>query len=417
MSLRDMTSLASVPRAAPTSAFAAFRAGFPALTTQTYLSICDKMILHDTVRAGVNEFLDHLAMASANRQQHEIKVQTAREKFAALMHVAPATIAAVRNVSDGVNGIAWAMPWKEGDNVVLTADSEHPNNIYPWLRQRARGVEVRMVPPAPDGGVDPEALIAAIDGNTRLVTAATATFAPGHRTDLRKLGEVCAARDIFLLVDGVQTAGIFHHDLVAENIDGFATSTSKGLLGLYGFGFLYVSPKWIDRLAPAYLSRSGVLQQTDDHSTMGGLDYEYQPDSRRFEVGSFNLAGAYAADASIAMLLALGPAAIEARVLGLASQFHEGLLALGLKPAVPGSGPRQSHILTLGQLDAGAHGFSTDALIQPLSAYLSDHDITHTIRRGQMRFGLHAYNNDTDIRHTLNMIGEGLAVLRLNRQG
>ena len=45
-----------------------------------------------------------------------------------------ATVAAVRNVSDGVNAIAWAFDWKRGDNVVPTGDAEHPNNIYPWLR-------------------------------------------------------------------------------------------------------------------------------------------------------------------------------------------------------------------------------------------------------------------------------------------
>jgi cysteine desulfurase/selenocysteine lyase len=63
------------------------------------------------------------------------------------------------------------------------------------------------------------------------------------------------------------------------------------------------------------------MRNVDDHSTMGGFDYEFQPDSRRFEVGSYNLAGAYAADASIDLLLQLGTRAIEARVLALASRL------------------------------------------------------------------------------------------------
>jgi len=409
-----MTHASSAPARQPGQplTFEDFRAGFPALADQTYLSICDKMILHKAVRASVDVFLDHLELASAVRSEHEVKVHTAREKFARLINVAPDTIAATRNVSDGVNSIAWAMPWQPGDNVVLSADAEHPNNIYPWLRQRQRGVEIRMVQPLADGAIDTDGLLAAIDGKTRLVTAATATFAPGHRTDLRPLGERCRKQDIFLLVDGVQTAGIFKHDMQAEGIDGFATSTSKGLLGLYGFGFLYVSPRWIDRLAPAYLSRSGVKQLTDDHSTMGGLDYEYQDGSRRFELGSFNLAGAYAADASLQLLLDLGPEAIQARVLGLASRLHAGIEALGIAPAVPGSGPRQSHIMTLGQLDAGGHGFSSDPLIQPLSDRLKAARVAHTIRRGQLRMGLHAYNDASDIDRTLDVMREGLAAIR-----
>lgn len=395
-----------------TSPFERFRAGFPAVRAQTYMSICDKMILHDDVRAAVDVFLDHLALASANRTQHEVRVVSAREKFAQLMNVAPETIAATRNVSDGTNSIAWAMSWKEGDNVVLTSDSEHPNNVYPWLRQRERGIEVRVVQPLANGAIDIEGMIAAMDGRTRIVTAASATFAPGHRTDLHRLGEASRKHDALLLVDGVQTAGILHHDLSVEPIDAFATSASKGLLGLYGFGFLYVSPKWIDRLSPAYLSRAAVVQQTDDHSTMGGFDYAYQPDSRRFEVGSFNLAGAYATDASIKLLLDLGSKAIEKRVLSLVSMLHAGLTEAGMEPAVPGSGPQQSHIITLGQLDAGGHGFSSDPVIEPLSKHLTQSKVAHTIRRGQLRMGLHAYNNEADVEATIAAVREGLAQAR-----
>jgi selenocysteine lyase/cysteine desulfurase len=392
--------------------FESFREGFPALKAKTYLSICDKMILHDSVRASVVEFLDHLAMASADRVKHEERVLTARSKFAALMNVAPATIAATRNVSDGTNSIASAMPWKDGDNVVLTAEAEHPNNVYPWLRQRKRGVELRIVEALPDGAIDVEGLIAAIDGKTRLVSAASATFAPGHRADLRKLGQACRKKDVFLLVDGVQTAGILHHDFTSELVDGFATSTSKGLLGLYGFGFLYVSPQWIGRLEPAFLSRSGVVQKADDHSTMGAFDYEYKPDSRRFEVGSYNLAGAYAADASIDLLLRLGTRAIQARVLALSEKLNEGLRAIGMKVAVPANGPKQSHIVTVGMLDAGGHGFSSDPAMRPVSEHLKAHNVMHTIRRGQLRFGLHGYNNEADIDFALDVAREGFGLAR-----
>jgi cysteine desulfurase/selenocysteine lyase len=406
-------SLQAETRATKTaSPFERFRAGFPAVRSQTYMSICDKMILHDDVRAAIDAFLDHLALASANRTQHEVRVGSAREKFAQLMNVATGTVAATRNVSDGTNSIAWAMPWKEGDNVVLTSDSEHPNNVYPWLRQRERGIEVRVVQPLANGAIDIDGMIAAMDARTRVVTAASATFAPGHRTDLQRLGEASRKRDALFLVDGVQTAGILHHDLSAEPIDAFATSTSKGLLGLYAFGFLYVSPQWIDRLSPAYLSRPAVVQQTDDHSTMGGFDYAYQPDSRRFEVGSFNLAGAYATDASISLLLDLGSKAIEKHVLSLASRLHGGLTEVGVEPAVPGSGPQQSHIITLGQLDAGGHGFSSDPVIEPLSKHLTQSKVAHTIRRGQLRMGLHAYNNEADVEATIAAVREGLARAR-----
>ena len=402
-----MTSAATVQRR-DRGRFESFRAGFPALRQQTYLSVCDKTILHDEVRKSVEVFLDHLALASANRVDHEVKVAGAREKFARLMNVDASTIAATRNVSDGINAVAWAMPMDDGDNVVVSRDAEHPNNVYPWLRLGRRGNEVRTVAPQPDGALDIDAMIEAIDTRTRMVSCATVTFAPGHRTDIERLGAACRARDVFLLVDGVQSAGILAHDLAAEPIDGLATSTSKGLLGLYGFGFLYIAPHWIERLEPAYLSRPAVRMQTDDHSAMGALDYTLQPDSRRFEVGSYNLAGAYAADAALDLLLGLGTRAIEDRVLALARALNEGVTALGLASAVPSEGPSQSHVVTFGALDAGGHGVSTDPRIVAVSAALTEARVAHTIRRGQLRFAMHAFNNGDDIDRTVACVAEAM---------
>jgi selenocysteine lyase/cysteine desulfurase len=392
--------------AAAEEEFQAFRGGFPALKAQTYLSICDKMIMHERVRASVDSFLDHLTMASANRVDHEVMVTGSREKFAKLMNVDPSTVAATRNVSDGINTVACALPWKDGDNVVVTAEAEHPNSIYPWLRQQRRGLEVRMIPAKPDGSMDTDGMLEAMDKRTILLTCATVTYAPGHRSDIARLGEACRRNGTFFLVDGVQSAGILHHDFGAENIDGFATSTSKGLLGLYGYGFLYVSENWIERMEPAYLSRPAIDMDNEDHSAMGSLDYDLKPDSRRFEVGSYNLAGAYASNESLSMLLDLGSDGIEKRVLGLAGQLHDGLTDAGFPPAVPGSGPNQSHILTVGEVDAGSHGFSTDPEIERLSATLKEAKVAHTIRRGQVRFAIHAFNDESDIRNVVDCVRE-----------
>lgn len=383
-----------------------FRSLFPALREKTYLSICDKMILAHPVRAGVDRFLDKLAHAGASRVDHEVLVESGREKFARLVNAAPASIAVMRNVSDGINALAWAFPLREGDNIVIATGAEHPNNIYPWLRQQERGVELRVVA-SPDGRIDPKAMIAAADARTRIVTAASVSFSPGYRTDLQALGEFCRPKDIFLLVDGVQSAGILHHDFAAEPIDGFATSTSKGLLGLYGYGFAYVAPRWIDRMKPVYLSRTGIALDTDDASAMGGLDYALKPDARRFELGSYNLAGAYAADAALGLLLDIGTRTIEQHVLGLAEALREGLDALGVAVGLPRTPIERAHIITCGTLDNGGHGFSHDPAITELYHRLTDAGVTLTLRRGQLRFGLHYYNDMSDIERVLDIIATG----------
>lgn len=371
----------------------ALRALFPAVGETTYLSICDKMILADPVRAGVDRFLNHLAHASANRVGHEELVTASRQKFAQLVGTGTDEIAVMRNVSDGINSIATAFPFVEGDNVLLALGAEHPNNVYPWLHQQRRGIELRNVP-APDGRIDVAAMIAAMDTRTRLVSVASVSFAPGERTDIAALGAECRKRGIFLLVDGVQSAGILHHDLANEPIDGFATSTSKGLLGLYGYGFLCVRRQWLDRLMPAHMSRTGVAADNDDASAMGIEACLPRPDAGRFELGSYNLAGAYASEASLSLLLGLGTRSIEAHVLALACELREGLNALGLPVFMP---RLPSHLVTVGGVDAGGHGYSTDPRMTRCQQVLAEAGVISTLRRGQLRMGLHCYNDRSDI--------------------
>ena len=132
---------------------------------------------------------------------------SARDKFARLIGTDFTEIAIVKNVSEGINAIATAIPWRAGDNVVLCAGLEHPNNVLPWVHLRRLGVEMRVVEPVA-GAIEPEAMIAAIDGRTRVVTASSVTFAPGLRVDLGAIGRACRSRDVLFLVDAVQSAGI-----------------------------------------------------------------------------------------------------------------------------------------------------------------------------------------------------------------
>lgn len=381
------------------------RALFPALAETTYLSICDKMILADPVRHGVDSFLDHLAHASANRVGHEEMVTASRRLFARLVGAGQDEIAVMRNVSDGINSVATAFPFTAGDNVLLALGAEHPNNVYPWLHQQRRGLELRHVP-AEEGRVDVPAMLAAMDEKTRLVSVASVSFAPGERTDISALGAECRKRGIFLLVDGVQSAGILHHDLANEPIDGFATSTSKGLLGLYGYGFLYVRRDWLDRLVPVHMSRTGAAADNDDASAMGNYDYRLRPDAGRFELGSYNLAGAYAAEASLRLLLELGTRAIESHVLALAAELRDGLNGLGLPVFMP---RLPSHLVTVGEVDAGGHGHSSDPRIARCQHLLTAAGVVSTLRRGQLRMGLHCYNDRSDIEVVLDTLRAGSA--------
>jgi cysteine desulfurase/selenocysteine lyase len=382
---------------------ASARGNFPALERWTYLDVAARCVLSRSTRAALDAHLDDQATNGGDKKRFFEVVEETRERFARLINADPDEIAYTKNVSDGINMIATAFHWKRGDNVILCPDLEHPNNVYPWLNMRRYGLEVREL--ARDRGHMPvEQIIARMDKGTRVVSVSTVSFAPGFRTDVDRLGRACRERGVLLLVDAAQSAGILHTDVRRSQIDALAVSTQKGLLALYGMGFLYCRREWAEKLEPAYLARFGVdLGDADAHeASRGGTDYKLMPGARRFDCGNYNYAGAAAAHASIGELAAIGTERIERHVTGLAHEFARGMLALDLP--VPGGepGPHIGHIVSVGSLSDNHYG-ADDERIQGLYEHLVENRVKLSIRRGTLRFAFHLYNNRDDVARVLEL--------------
>jgi cysteine desulfurase/selenocysteine lyase len=382
---------------------AAARADFPALARWTYLDVAARCVLSRSTRAALDAHLDDQMTSGGDKKRFFEVIEETRGRFARLINADPDEIAYTKNVSEAINMIATAFHWKRGDNVILCPGLEHPNNVYPWLNMRRYGLEVREVAPR-EGHMPVEDIIARMDGGTRVVTVSTVSFAPGFRTDLDTLGRACRSRGAMLLVDAAQSAGILHTDVRRSPIDALAVSTQKGLLGLYGMGFLYCRRDWAEKLEPAYLARFGVdLGDADAHeASRGGDDYRLMPGARRFDCGNYNYAAAAAAHASLADLAAIGTERIERHVTGLAHEFARGMLALDLP--VPGGepGPHIGHIVSVGRLSDNHYG-ADDERIQGLYEHLVENNVKLSIRRGTLRFAFHLYNNREDVGRVLEL--------------
>lgn len=376
---------------------------FPGTQNHSYLSTCTRGLLSVPARKALNKHLQDLEKGTTDKQALFECIERVRSSFAELIKCDADEVAFTKNVSEGLNIIAASMDWQAGDNVVVCFDIEHPNNVYPWLNQRARkGVEVRAVPHV-EGHVDAGRLIEAIDGGTRLVTLPTVSFSPGFRTDVEAVGKVCRENGVFLLADAVQSAGILDTDVDALKVDGLAVSTQKGLCGLYGMGFLYCRREWAERLTPAYLARFGVDLGDAHEAAFGSDNYRLEKGARRFDLGNYNYPGAIVADQSLAILNGIGTQVIEDHVVALASRLIEGLLGAGLPVAGGPPGPHTGSIICIGEIGKGGHDTSDDRFILGLSAHLEAGKVVHTIRRGLVRLALHVYNTDQDIDRLLEL--------------
>lgn len=378
---------------------------FPGSKNVTYLSTCTRGLLPTTARAAIEQHLDSLEAGTTDKDAVFAAVDRTRAAYAQLIHADKLEIAYTKNVSEGLNIIAASLDWKPGDNVVVCLSMEHPNNVYPWLNLRERhGVEVRKVPDR-DGHIDAEAMMAAADSRTRLITIPTVSFSPGFRTDVAAIGAFCRERGIFLLADGVQSVGTLDMDVRAFNIDGLAVSTQKGLCGLYGMGFLYCRREWADRIQPAYLARFSVdLGSSDAHeAALGAEDYKLMPGAGRFDVGNYNFPAVVAAEQSLKILNEVGTQAIEAHVTALSGRLITGLLELGLPVAGGEPGPHTGNIVCIGNMNTDSHSGTDDVRMQAFSEKLAEQKVIHTLRRGMIRLALHLYTSSDDIERVLDI--------------
>ncbi|HEX2827128.1 MAG TPA: aminotransferase class V-fold PLP-dependent enzyme [Burkholderiales bacterium] len=388
-------------------ALAEARSHFPALERWTYLDVSARGVISNEARAAMDAHLDdRMYNGATDKADFFALIERARERFAQLVNAEPDEIAYTKNISEGLNMIATAIDWHRGDNVVLCPELEHPNNVYAWLNMRRYGVEVRMVP-AREGHIPIGEMIERIDARTRVATVSTVSFAPGFRTDVETLGRACRDKGVLLLVDGAQSVGVMHTDVKASGIDALAVSTQKGLLALYGMGFLYVKRDWAERLKPAYLARFGVDLGDAHEASLGSYDYRLAAGARRFDLGNYNFLATTAVDASMKQLLEWDTRRIEPYVQGLTHSLARGFLDLGLKVAGGEPGAHLTKIVTIGEMSADHYG-TGDERYNRLYEHLAANRVKLSIRRGMLRFSMHVYNNLDDVERVLGLTREFL---------
>src|SRR5262249_5908471 len=111
------------------------------------------------------------------------KLGRIREAVARLVGADREGIALIQKKTHGNGLIGEGFPWRQGDNIVTSAD-EYPGNIFPWMNLASRGVRLRQVAAREDGRVSLDELRRALDDRSRLVAISHVEFATGFRNDL-----------------------------------------------------------------------------------------------------------------------------------------------------------------------------------------------------------------------------------------
>ncbi|MBD3400344.1 MAG: aminotransferase class V-fold PLP-dependent enzyme [Candidatus Coatesbacteria bacterium] len=360
------------------------RARFPVTKRYAYLNHASRGPLSPPAAESVERVAEEMLYCHPSQITGMVEdLDQTRAAVAELIGSGKRSIGLVANTSSGLALAAGSLPVGAGDNIVLRR-GEFPANILPWLNLRRRGVEVRWLENRP-GGVTVDDLAAVCDGATRIVSLSWVDFADGARIDTAALGGFCREREVRFVVDAIQGVGALEVDL--SGIDVLVCGGGKWTLAPQGGGFIYLAPELVEELEPDRLGWLSVVPNADlklDRLT----DYEQPlaPDGRRFEAGSNSLLTQIALGASCNYLADMGAKHIEKRIVELCDYLIEGLTAAGQTITSPRIEGRRSGIVTFSAPEP-----------QTLLQRLLERDIIVSLREGDIRVGVHFYNNRADL--------------------
>ncbi|MHB2032492.1 MAG: aminotransferase class V-fold PLP-dependent enzyme [Gemmatimonadaceae bacterium] len=317
-----------------------------------------------------------------------------RQLVARLINARPTEIALAVNTSYGINLAAAGLPLGPGD-VVVVPDGDFPANVYPWLELAPkRGATVRVIPMR-DGLTDEAALLASLDDpKVKILAVSWVGFATGYRVDLVAMGRRCRERGVHLVVDAIQGLGPLPLDVRAVQPAILSCGAQKWLLSPWGAGFTYVREDLIPALDPPFVSWMAV-KGSDDFRKLLDYDMTWRDDARRFEFITVPFQDFAGMNASLTLLLELGPAAIETHVRALADRVVDWARARDdMRLVTPADAGKRAGIVCVAPPDPEA-----------TSQRLRDAGVAHSQREGAMRLAIHCFNTGDDITRALEVIG------------
>ncbi len=361
----------------------AVRAEMPVVRQYSFMNHAGIAPVSGRAASAMRRYIDEAESHASVRGKLQAEARRVRQLGAKLLNSHVEEVTFIKNTSEGISFVANGLQFSRGDNIV-TSGVEFPANIYPWMNLRAQGVQLKMVP-EDNGRIPLERLVELIDDRTRVVAISSVQFASGYRTDLAALGAACQERGVLFSVDAIQSVGCVPIDVRAMKIDFLSADGHKWMLGPEGVGLFYCRHELLGLLQP---SSVGWLSVTDP-TNWGEYNLEFHDDARRFDGGSYNLAGIWGLGASLEWLLELGVDAIWERVRMLTDRLVDGVRAKGYR-VVSSRNPSEASGIVSFVSDIHDHTRIVNHLLQ-------EYRTVAVARIGRIRVSPHFYNTEEEI--------------------
>ena len=196
------------------------------------------------------------------------------------------SIAIIPSTSYGLANVANNLNLKKGEKIIIVGE-QFPSNVYPWMEAvKKAGATLEMVSPPSlinRGQNWNEAILAAIDDQTKMVAVANVHWTDGTLFDLKAIRAKTNQHDALLVIDGTQSIGALPFSIKAIQPDALIVSSYKWMLGPYSLGVAYYGPafdkgepiekNWINRL------------NSNDFTNLVNYQPLYRPKANRYSMG------------------------------------------------------------------------------------------------------------------------------------
>lgn len=255
-----------------------------------------------------------------------------REKIAAFVNAKSTEIALTHNTTEGINIIAWGLPLKQGDEVIMTTH-EHVGNAAPWLNvAKLKGIILKTFTPALTAQENLNKINDLINNKTRAIAVPHITCTTGHVLPVKEISKLGKEKNVFVCIDGAHGVGSTVVNVKDIGCDFYSTCGHKWLLGPLGTGFLYVKEELLDTLQTyhtgAYSADKWELSEKKQQ-----LD-GYVPTAHRYDYGTQNISIYEGLGAAVDFINTIGAQKIADRGRTLAKNLQEQLLYLDTKVEV-----------------------------------------------------------------------------------
>jgi cysteine desulfurase/selenocysteine lyase len=354
--------------------WAAVRSDFPSLANWTYLNTATfGQLSRRSTEAVAQHFAHRDKFACWDFLSWYDDADRVRAKIGRLICCSPDDVAFIPNASTALGILLTGLDWRAGDRIV-TLDHEFPNNLYAPAMLGRLGVEMIETPW--------ERFYESVDERTRLVAISMANYNTGFAPPLVEIAAVLRPRGVLLYVDGTQCLGALGFDASRVQPDMLAVHAYKWMLSPNGIGFMYVRPDLRERLRPNAIGWRSHRDWRNVDNLHHGVP-ELTTTAEKYEGGGVSSALLCSMEASIDLMLEIGPEVIEQRVLGLAAKTRDILRDLGASVEV------QASPIVAARFE------NTD--VSAMSRALKEQRVLVSARRGHLRVSTHFYNNEEDL--------------------